>query len=516
MGFSIDVVADILKFPSPLFPKYKNSIPVGLRYDIPALAQDFDFNIVLPVNRYELKGVVFSSTGYKDQDFFDVTINNVYILNSVYTKELAQQIDLSPIAKFSMPKDVVVFTFHNTSGTSKVIWVDLLLTASSPIQKTSQGVASSTQASPLEYFVAGSDDPQFIDPKSIDTTYWYPGMNMDGVAIRTPFWEGRNDLLSSQHMTDDIVNPSDFYKYLFYFVQKRKSGFENSVFNQTFKAFKTSATKSYSQYIGLDLHGLSTIQLAEIYLSYWLQVPAIIFNSFNRLATSTEIDSVLQYLDFKKFKCLDWIEFSSKSDPDSQGIISGFCIHIGGNDSDKYIKSFIKIDPVCSSLDFSRYLNPRQYYFNAGSTSYVNAIFTDVVEHDPFFKYQTLYLPDNLSFIVTMLHELAHGIDQYYKRLNGKYLAGTSDWLSIAGWDLDYFVKYSEENYPLLLVRQFKSEQDNDYYEPPISNYGCRNPREDFAETYVYYTMYREFVQNEFPKRFQFMQSFVDNFMGSD
>ena len=63
MGFNVGVIADILKFPWPLFPKYKYIYQQGERFDIPALIQDIEFEIQLPDNnKFELLSFAFAST----------------------------------------------------------------------------------------------------------------------------------------------------------------------------------------------------------------------------------------------------------------------------------------------------------------------------------------------------------------------------------------------------------------------------------------------------------------------
>lgn len=133
MGFSVSVVADIFKFPWPLYPKYKYNYILGQRFDIPAFQQDFEFVINLPQNNnYELQSLVFSSTGYKDGDCYSLVKNNQYILNRVYTKELGQVINIRPICKIE-PNDTLKYIWHNDTGTSKVIWIDFILTCQNPV-----------------------------------------------------------------------------------------------------------------------------------------------------------------------------------------------------------------------------------------------------------------------------------------------------------------------------------------------------------------------------------------------
>lgn len=134
MGFNVSVIADILKFPWPLFPKYKYIYHQGERFDIPAFTQEFTVEIQLPTNnKYELLSLAFASTGYKDCDNFSLKLNGKVILNHIYTKELGQVKEIKPVRKIDSNLDTLTFTYANSSGTSKVIWVDFDLTAQKEI-----------------------------------------------------------------------------------------------------------------------------------------------------------------------------------------------------------------------------------------------------------------------------------------------------------------------------------------------------------------------------------------------
>lgn len=126
MGFKPDIIQEILKFPHPLYPRYKYSYPIGLRFDIPALKRDFEILINLPpANVYQLQSFAISSTGYKDGDSFSLKRNNDVIFEGLYTKELPQKIKVSPLVDVDPLQHVVKFIFHNDTGSSKVIWFDL-------------------------------------------------------------------------------------------------------------------------------------------------------------------------------------------------------------------------------------------------------------------------------------------------------------------------------------------------------------------------------------------------------
>lgn len=132
MGFSIDVVADILKFPHPLFPKYKNQCPIGQRFEIPltkGVPTTYNFDIELPKdNDYELQGISFSQTGYSDKDCYSLLLDDTYIVKDIYAKELGQSKEIRPIVKINSNKNKLKFVYNNTSGTAKSIYLDLELT----------------------------------------------------------------------------------------------------------------------------------------------------------------------------------------------------------------------------------------------------------------------------------------------------------------------------------------------------------------------------------------------------
>ena len=134
MGFNVSVIADILKFPWPLYPKYKNVYPIGLRYEIPNQSGNFEFTINLPSGvDLELQSISFAATAYKDGDYFSLLRNNDFILKNIYTKETAQSKELRPIVYIDSSTDTLKFVYNNITGTSKVIYLDLDFVSSDPI-----------------------------------------------------------------------------------------------------------------------------------------------------------------------------------------------------------------------------------------------------------------------------------------------------------------------------------------------------------------------------------------------
>jgi hypothetical protein len=134
MSFNIGIITEILRFPWPLFPKYKYIYHMGQRFDIPALQQDYTFTVQLPAdNKYELLSLAFASTGYKDGDNFSLKLNDKFILSTIYTKELGQVKEIKPVRKIDPSLDTLTFIYSNITGSSKVIWVDFDLTSQKEI-----------------------------------------------------------------------------------------------------------------------------------------------------------------------------------------------------------------------------------------------------------------------------------------------------------------------------------------------------------------------------------------------
>ena len=81
MGFSVSVVADIFKFPWPLFPKFKNPYQCGIRLTVPPEQGDMKYTVEFPQgNVYELHTLAFSASGYRDSDCFSLMLNDQYVL----------------------------------------------------------------------------------------------------------------------------------------------------------------------------------------------------------------------------------------------------------------------------------------------------------------------------------------------------------------------------------------------------------------------------------------------------
>jgi len=141
LGESVKIIADIFKFPTPLFPKYKHFFSLGVRYDVPPLKRDIKLRIAFPKNnKYELQYVEYDFTGWKDGDSISMykseNATNIQIdtiFTHIFTKELAQRFSLRPVFLLNPDSELVTFVIRNNTGTSKVLWLDLGLTSRNAI-----------------------------------------------------------------------------------------------------------------------------------------------------------------------------------------------------------------------------------------------------------------------------------------------------------------------------------------------------------------------------------------------
>ena len=521
MGFDVSYIVDILKFPWPLFPKYKNNYPVGLRFDIPAIYQDFVFEINLPpANKYELQSFVFSATGYKDGDCYSLKKNDDYIFYQIYTKELGQVRDVRPVKKIESDTDTLTFVFHNQTGTSKVIWIDLDFTAQKPVKITdvvTPGILGTSLVSPVAYFFATVGQQGYTDPNSINKAYWADNLVVDSIEIPTDFWYGRNALLATYGNTTSMLpDPFDSYHtYLFKLVKDTLGGFTTRLLtSMVWTEFKVNAIKDWGSG-GLGLAGFSDTKLAEIYLSHLLRTPVCVFSSALLLLEGNRIDFIRQYLKPEHMFVFDWIDFD---DVEADMNIGGFAYDPAGASTDpleygpfKTIKSYINIEPQTLSLSasYSRVVHPREYYFPEGSTSWLDAHFHSMdSEIDPLATYDLTISDPAINTAEVFTHEMGHAIDFYQRDRSGKLFSQQEDWLSISGWDINYFTLYEYGSSPILPVSTYKS-LNMESTEPSVSSYGASHPMEDFAETYALYCCNPRVLREQYPQRWAFIDKYV-------
>jgi hypothetical protein len=115
----------ISKLPYPVFPRFKNPYGKGFRFQLPPTVGTISLDLgPLPSVELELIEITFMQSGFDDRDNWTLTVNGGTVLDTVYTKELGQVKTLKGVKRIGLGEPVQI-QYHNESGTSKVVWVDI-------------------------------------------------------------------------------------------------------------------------------------------------------------------------------------------------------------------------------------------------------------------------------------------------------------------------------------------------------------------------------------------------------
>lgn len=128
VGGVIDEIKKI-NWPAHLFPRKTLPYVKGFRIDIPAVIGSYSAQFTCP-EEMELINVSLACSGYKDEDEWEFTTqapgeSPYTVVESMPTRELAESINMGNVLYIvhRLPKDSSIrFTFHNNSGTSKIVW----------------------------------------------------------------------------------------------------------------------------------------------------------------------------------------------------------------------------------------------------------------------------------------------------------------------------------------------------------------------------------------------------------
>jgi hypothetical protein len=128
--YSVGGVLDEIKkinFPPHLFPTKTNPFTKGFRMQVPAMKGVYDTRYTVPQDM-ELIDVGLACSGYSDGDYWELSIGGNKIMETIYTKELPQHINMGTtlycIEKIPAGTEILL-QFYNESATAKTVWFDL-------------------------------------------------------------------------------------------------------------------------------------------------------------------------------------------------------------------------------------------------------------------------------------------------------------------------------------------------------------------------------------------------------
>ncbi len=122
------VIDEIKKVNIPgITPDFYVPYAKGFQIDVPALAGTYFCEYTLQEDMV-MSGVAIACSGYRDKDFWELSVGNQKIFETIYTKELPETIGTSGgLAAMYLIKagTKITIDFHNDSCTSKKVWVNI-------------------------------------------------------------------------------------------------------------------------------------------------------------------------------------------------------------------------------------------------------------------------------------------------------------------------------------------------------------------------------------------------------
>lgn len=132
MAFAISylaggVVDEVRKLPYPHFSKFTVPYVRGRMIDVAEEARVFTDTYALPFPT-EFLSVALACSEYCIGDYWELTIGEVKICETIYTKELPESVSMGNSFGIVYPvfaNTVLKFDFYNISGTPKAVWYNI-------------------------------------------------------------------------------------------------------------------------------------------------------------------------------------------------------------------------------------------------------------------------------------------------------------------------------------------------------------------------------------------------------
>ena len=433
------------------------------------------------------------------------------LLDGIFAKDALQH---KHFERFYLvpPGGTIMIEPFNASAIAKTFWFDLEYLDNVTVHMPPP---ATTQPQPLDedylkmFVTEDPQDPNYIDPNSIAVTYpkldtyWgYPGS-----PLSHNFYEGRNELRielfeQSAASSGPVTN---FHKYLWKLVSDSQADKNITELDNGFVNAKT-----YMSDIGIT----NISHQVSIYMTYHAKVINLAFQSFtSEYDCGDNLDGFTKYVQKDKCFVFDWIDWCDiEPNPDA----GGFAITV---EQLPGFKSCLNIEPQIKDfpIDGNGVQKVHQYKV-IGSQQGLYAITEGLP--DPYSSYSWDNISDKNIEKEAMLaqvtiHEMGHAVDAYAKyRGDSNRLAYTDEWLAIWKWTTvatasQFRANDSYKKYPKYLT-DYHMNWNMANGEPPLTYYGCTDPKEDFAETYACYVTNRKYLQDKYPKRYAFMQKYID------
>ena len=124
---SIDSLPTLdISFPDYIVPKYKQPYTKGFKLDVPALDGVYTISYTATSN-LELIDVAIACSGYNTDDYWNLSVNDTVLFETIYTKEIPQHVNMGTTL-FTVYQvnigDIIKLDFYNIGAESKIVWSD--------------------------------------------------------------------------------------------------------------------------------------------------------------------------------------------------------------------------------------------------------------------------------------------------------------------------------------------------------------------------------------------------------
>lgn len=132
MSFSISYVAGgvidkVRELPYPHFSKKTIPYIRGRMIDVTATTDVFSDSFSLPFDT-EFLSVAFACSEYCPGDYWELTLGDVKVCETIYTKELPESVSMGNSfgIVYPLPANTTIkFDFYNISGSAKQVWYNV-------------------------------------------------------------------------------------------------------------------------------------------------------------------------------------------------------------------------------------------------------------------------------------------------------------------------------------------------------------------------------------------------------
>ncbi len=458
-----------------------------------------------------------------------ITVNigdSIYLQQDVYYDTLTGLSDYEFIEWKDQDGKLNTSTVEVTSNLSELICVfkrkdmDIPIESEDPVDPPEQ----------LSYFcdnsiIASSIDTDYFNWNQLSIDYM---VHQEGYNITGEFWNDRNLLLdffynlpetpdSYNDYRKNKITMNDFHKFLFKSLHDSRLG--TLIINQNWQQFKAWAD--------INLSCLTDLQKGSLFYTVKSKIITNLFPTAEGFIAGKVPDVICKYLSRLPYIVVDWIDYNDVKEEaqGSNSVTGAYAVDLFTSQYPTLLDAFasyVNMEP--QTLGFSTQSlsasNPSDY-INVAGNFWGASVPSSIVDWTSYitseFASGDTEIHKGLVATETAVHELGHCVDYYYTKNLGRFLTESNEWYNIGDWKRNPNYENDPENEPewIYLVKTRHANQTGGMpktdgnKEAPVSDYGCSQPMEDFAEAFNIYIINPNLLRDKYPLRFAYMEKYV-------